>query len=111
MKYVILYPKDRHDAMTFVVYERKDGTFEFRVIVDEKKLGQQVTGFLLEAHPKTEKGRAPRCVEFSAALPRDKEGDSMRHSFWTGNSPSSPAASWRSPRFRATGRMCRAALS
>jgi hypothetical protein len=60
--------------MTFVVYDNKDGTFDFRVILDEKKLGSQVAGFLLEAYPRPEKGQARRGVEFSAALLRDKNG-------------------------------------
>jgi hypothetical protein len=74
LKYVIPYPKDKRDAMTFVVIEKKDGTFEFRVILDEQKLGQQVPGFLVTAYPKPDKGRAARGVEFSAALMRDKAG-------------------------------------
>lgn len=74
LKYVVPYPNEKRDAITFVVHEKKNGSFEFRVIVDEKKLGQQVPGFLIMAVPKPEEDQAARGVEFSAALLRDREG-------------------------------------
>lgn len=74
LKYVIPYPNDKREAMTFVVQEKKNGTFHFRVILDEKKLGSLVPGFHVMAYPKPQDGQATRGVEFSAALLRDKEG-------------------------------------
>ena len=73
-KYVIPYPNDKRDAMTFVVHEKKDGFFRFRVILDEKKLGSQVPGFHVMAKTRRKEGQAARGVEFSAALRPDKDG-------------------------------------
>ncbi len=74
LKYVIPFPSNKREAMTFVVHERKNGSFHFRVILDEKKLGSQVPGFVLMAYPKRQEGQAARGVEFTAALMRDKDG-------------------------------------
>ena len=74
LKYVIPYPNDKRDAMTFAVHEKKNGSFHFRVILDEKKLGSRVAGFQVMAYPKPREGHAARGVEFSAALLRDRDG-------------------------------------
>ena len=74
LKYVIPYPSEKRDAMTFVVHEKKNGSFHFRVILDEKKLGSQVPGFQVMAYPTRQEGQAARGVEFTSALLRDKDG-------------------------------------
>ncbi len=65
LKYVIPFPSNKREAMTFVVHEKKNGFFHFRMILDEKKLGSQVPGFMVMAYPKQPEGQAARGVEAS----------------------------------------------
>lgn len=74
LKCVIPFPSNKREAITFVVHEKKNGVFHFRVILDEKKLGSQVPGFMVMASPKRQEGQAARGVEFTSALMRDKDG-------------------------------------
>lgn len=73
LKYVIPYPKEKRDAARFKVTEEKDGTLEFEVTIDEKKLGQQVVDFEISAYAKSERGQR-RGVTFSAKTTRTKDG-------------------------------------
>lgn len=72
-KYVIPYPKDKREAVQFKVTEEKDGTLEFEVVIDEKKLGQQVVDFEVSAYAKSETGKR-RGVTFSTKTTRMKDG-------------------------------------
>ncbi len=74
LKYVMPYPSNKREAMAFVVHEKKNGFFHFRVILDEKKLGSQVPRFIVMAYPRRQEGQAARGAEFTSALFRDKDG-------------------------------------
>lgn len=74
LKYVIPFPSNKREAMAFVVHEKKSGVFHFRLIIDEKKLGSQVPGFMVMAYPTPREGQPARGVEFTSALFRDQNG-------------------------------------
>ncbi|MFO1066665.1 MAG: hypothetical protein U0892_22625 [Pirellulales bacterium] len=57
LKYVVPYPKDKRGAVEFKVTEEKDGTLEFEVVIDEKKLGEQLVNFEVSAYTKSANGK------------------------------------------------------
>ncbi|MFO1045000.1 MAG: hypothetical protein U0941_24765 [Planctomycetaceae bacterium] len=73
LKYVVPYPKDKRGAVEFKVTEENDGTLEFEVVIDEKKIGEQVVNFEVSAYTKSENGKRIG-VNFSTRTTPLKDG-------------------------------------